>query len=98
VGELSVYLLDGFARDRVEVTVDDRVLREDDVTTQLLLGHAATLATPVQDGPARLEVRVPTRGLAAGLDLNIRGDAHVLVSIEAERLTCQLSEAAPGFL
>jgi hypothetical protein len=98
VGELSVHLLEGFADDRVELTVDGEILSEDAVTTQLLLGLAATLVAEIRDGPAVAEIRVPTRGLSATLALEVRGHTHLLVSIEDGALAYQVSDAAPGYM
>jgi hypothetical protein len=100
MAQLTAHLLDGFEHDRVVLTVDGEVVdTADDVNTLLLLGAAdAKLTATVADGRTSVGVEVPTRGLATTQDLAIRGAVHLLVSIQAGVLSCQVSDVEPGYM
>lgn len=98
--QLKVHLLDGFDHDRVVLTVDGHVVdAADDVTTLLLLGAADTkLTATVRNGRVSVGIEVPTRGLATKHELDVQGDVHLLVSIEAGVVTCVVSGTEPGYM
>jgi hypothetical protein len=99
MAQLLVHVLDEFAEDVVVVEVDGQpVARDDHVTTQLLLGHAATLTADVPAGRARVSVKVPTRALEATISVDLREETHILASIESGALMLRTTERAPGYM
>jgi len=99
MAQLLVHALDAFADDDVVVEVDGRpVARDDHVTTQLLLGHAATLTADVPAGQATVSVKVPTRALEATIGVDLREETHILASVESGALTLRTTESAPGYM
>jgi hypothetical protein len=100
VAQLTAHLLDGFDHDRVVLTVDGQVVdAADDVTTLLLLGAAdSKLTTSVPDGRISVGIDVPTRGLATKREVEAHEDVHLLVSIQAGVLTCEVSGVEPGYM
>jgi hypothetical protein len=99
MGRITAHLLEGFDHDRVALTVDDATQEsKDDVTTSLLVGSAGELSAAREDGKARVRIAVPTRGLEQTHELDLRGDAHLLVSIEHGALSCRVTDDAPGFM
>jgi hypothetical protein len=99
MGRLTAHLLEGFDHDRVALAVDDAIQdSKDDVTTSLLIGSAGELSAVRDDGEAKVRIAVPTRGLEQTHELDLRGDAHLLVSIEHGALSCRVTDAAPGFM
>jgi hypothetical protein len=67
---LSIDLQEGFSGDDVIVRVNgEEVARQSGVRTKQTLGLAHSLAIAVPDGPVRVEVDVPTRGLRGSTDV-----------------------------
>lgn len=82
---LGIDLQEGFANDRVVITLDGReIYREDAVTTKLLLGYAQTLTVDAPEGPARLTVALPDRGLENTVSLPLNADTYVGVSVTSQ--------------
>jgi hypothetical protein len=100
MAQLTAHLLDGFDHDRVVLTLDGQVAdAADDVTTLLLIGAAeATLSAAVADGRATVGLEIQTRGLARAQELDLQGDVHLLVSIQAGSLGWVASDTAPGYM
>lgn len=99
MGQFTAHLLDGFDHDQVVLTVDGQVRGSaDEVTTSLLLGNAGTVRATLPEGKATVEIGVPTRDLAEARELDVRGDVHMLVSIEGGALSCKTADEAPGFI
>jgi hypothetical protein len=100
MAQLTAHLLDGFDHDRVVLTVGGQVAGEaEDVTTLLLIGAAeATLTAAVADGRVTVGIEVPTRGLDRAQELDLEGDVHLLVSIQAGVLGWTAEDTAPGYM
>ena len=61
---LTIDLQDGFSADRVVILVNGReVAARSGVTTKRVIGLAETLSVEVPDGPVRVEIVLPGRGL-----------------------------------
>jgi hypothetical protein len=66
--QMEVAFSDGFAGDTAVIRVDGaEVWRGDDLTTRTQTSHAASAEVEAGDG-ARIEVEVPTQGLAADVE------------------------------
>lgn len=99
MGQITVHLLEGFDGDRVVLTVDGEMLASrDDVTTSPLVGSASSLEAAVPDGTSAVTIDVPTREVTTTRELEVRGDAHLLVSVEGGALSCTVTDRAPGFM
>ena len=88
VSDLRLYLTEGFAGDRVVVSVNGKVVFDrPGITTKKVYGLAEELQ-PVQipgDG-AKVEVSLPERNLATTFDVNLSKGSHVPVAVENGRL------------
>lgn len=99
MGKVAAHLLDGFEGDQVVLKVDGEIRdSKDDATTSLLIGTAGELTGTVEDGGATVRIEVPTRGLAATQEIELHGEAHMLVSIEDGALSCRVTDDPPGFM
>lgn len=79
---LCIALLDGFEGDPVAVKVNGReVFKQDSVKTKHQIGKAASFEVDVKDGPARIEVSLPSKDLAKTINLKVSGDAFLGVSL-----------------
>ena len=66
--QIEVAFSDGFAGDTAVIRVDGaEAWRGDDLTTRTQISHAGSAEVEAADG-ARIEVEVPTQGLAAELE------------------------------
>ena len=66
--QIQVAFSDGFADDTAVIRVDGaEAWRGDDLTTRTQISHAGSAEVEAADG-ARIEVEVPTQGLAAELE------------------------------
>jgi len=93
---LSIDLREGFQGDTVEIEVDGTRLVEEDVRTRVQIGHARSLEIALPRDPCVVEVRVPARGLRAGVEIDSRRTPHLGVDLGADgRL--QLTPSAQPF-
>ena len=100
MASLTIHLLDGFENEAVAVEVDGReVLRQESVTSQLLLGLAGSFDIPLDEpGPASVRVSLPNRGLDAEQVVDVGDAAHLTASVEGGALVLRSMEGPPGFL
>lgn len=95
---IQVYLADGFDNDRVVARVDGReVFAKDGVTTKRLTSLADEFSFEVPDGPVRLDLELPGRGMRTAIDLDPQGGLYVAVSLQGGRLTHYVSQTPLGF-
>jgi hypothetical protein len=79
---LCIALQDGFEGELVVVKVDGKeVFKHDHVKTKHQIGKAASFEVDVKEGPARVEVSLPLKGLAKIIDLKVSGDVFLGVSL-----------------
>ena len=77
--------------------VDGReAFANDDVTTMRLTSLAGEFSFEAE-GPVRLEIALPARGLSTSIELGSADGRYVAVSLEAGRLTHYVSETPLGF-
>ena len=90
---LTIALEDGFVDDRVVVTVDGKVvLDEEHVRTRTQTGLARLVeARTAAAGESRVEVALPARGLTATVRADAARAPNVRVSVEGDRLTATAS-------
>lgn len=70
MASLHIDLQDGFAEDLVIVWVNGiQAFRKEGVTTSLLLGYADSSQTQMPEGPANVEVIVPSRNLSKNISV-----------------------------
>jgi hypothetical protein len=80
---LHIALQDGFTGEPVAISVDGReIYRKDHVRTRTQIGHADTIETTHDDGPARIEIRA--RGTSETITPTIAGDLYLGVSIAGD--------------
>ena len=78
---LKIDLQDGFEREPVTVRVNGKaVLTRSDVRTSPLTGLACSVTVEVAEGPVKVEVELPKRGLERKLDLQVKADTYLGVS------------------
>jgi hypothetical protein len=95
VRTLTIALEDGFVDDRVVVTVDGKVvLDEEHVRTRTQTGLARLVeAKTAAAGDSRIEVALPARGLHTAVRTDARRAPNVRVSIQGGRLAATASPA-----
>jgi hypothetical protein len=97
MGELTVSLEEGFARDRVVIRSDGATAYdESDLTTQTQTGLAG-VARVKAAGQARLEISLPARGLTQVVQLNAAITPYVRVSIVGDRIELISTDQAPYY-
>jgi hypothetical protein len=80
---LHIALQDGFTGEPVAITVDGhQIYSKDQVRTRVQIGHADTVETTHDAGPARIEIRA--RGTSATITPTIAGDLYLAVSIASD--------------
>jgi hypothetical protein len=96
---LHVALQEGFASDRVVITVNGaEAASRPDVTTRNQIGFAEAVEIDVPAGAAQVHVEVPTRGLSESAQVQVEGTTYVGVSIAAGRLNLQPQREAFRYL
>jgi hypothetical protein len=98
VRTLAIALEDGFVDDRVVVTVDGKVvLDEEHVRTRTQTGLARLVKAPAAAaGDSRIEVTLPARRLHATVRTSAGRAPNVRVSVRGDRVVAEAS-AAPLF-
>jgi hypothetical protein len=97
VQTLTIALEDGFVDDRVTVSVDGRVvLDEEHVRTRTQTGLARLVEVPTAAAGSRVEVALPARGLRTAVRADPRHAPNVRVSVRGEELVADAG-AAPLF-
>lgn len=88
---LSVDLHDGFAGERVSVTVGERVILDAPLRTDYAIGRAGGAKVEVPAGTTTVDVRVPARALSLRRAFDVSRDVYLAVSIVGGALTCRES-------
>jgi hypothetical protein len=96
MGEIHVYLENGFDHDRVTVSVGGEEHIEPDVSTRYQVGLASVVELAA-DGTALVRVAVPDRGLSAEAEVDPTATPFVRVSITDGSLQVQPQAAPPMF-
>lgn len=97
---LNVALEEGFTGESVLVLVNGKeAFRENDVRTRMQIGLATSFETDVPTGPARVEVRIPSRNISGSTMQEIRGGTvYVGVSLEQSQLRFRASSEPFGYV
>jgi hypothetical protein len=91
---LHIALQEGFAGDRVSISVDGRqIYSKDAVRTRTQIGLADSVETTHDPGPARIEVHA--RDQAATITETLTGDLFLAVSLSADGQITHRSAAQP---
>jgi hypothetical protein len=95
-GSLTIYLEAGFAADRVQVWVADRlVYDEKGVATDYSIGLADRIETEVGQDPAAVVLAVPSKHLSAKIDVAVSATPHLRVNIVDGEIRYQPLGALP---
>ena len=98
MGEVQVYLENGFDHDRVTVAVGGSEHTEPDVSTRYQVGLGSVVTLEVSDvAPTVVRITVPGRGLTAEADVDPTATPHVRVSITSGSLDVQAQATPPMF-
>lgn len=91
---LTIALEDGFVDDHVTVSVDGRVvLDEEHVRTRTQTGLARLVEVPAAAAGCRVEVALPARGMRATVHADPRQAPHVRVSVRGDELVADAGTA-----
>jgi hypothetical protein len=95
---LGIDLQEGFEGTLVAIRVNgDEVYRKDGVRTRKLLGYADALQVQVPVGPITVEVDLPREGMSSRLELDVRKDLYLGLSIRSGRIEHVVSERPFGY-
>lgn len=98
MGDVHVYLEEGFDHDRVLVVAGGASLEEPDVTTRHQVGLAGVVDLEVPDGgPVAVSVAVPDRDLAAAVTVDAAATPHLRVNVVDGALVVRADGSAPMF-
>lgn len=98
MGDIHVYLENGFDHDRVTVTAGNEQHTEPDVNTRYQLGLASVVELEVPDAaPVVVRVAVPKRRLTAEAKVDAKATPYVRVNINGGSLDLQPQAAPPMF-
>jgi hypothetical protein len=90
---MHIDLREGFEDDEVVIRIGgEEVFRKDGVTTLPQIGRADGIETPGGDGPVRVDVELPKRGVQASFSVPAPG-MHLGISIEDGELMHEISQA-----
>jgi len=90
---LGIDLQDGFEDDTVVMQINgEEVFRKEHVTTNLLLGLAASFETEVEKGPVSVEISVETRDIVETIPLDVSADTYLGVSVVNDRIEQIISD------
>ncbi len=96
---LSISLQDGFQDDLVILRIDGHeVLRQEHVSTKLLLGYAETLVLEVAVGQHQVEILLPQKNLRATIPLHLTAAIYIGVSVAAGKIDYLVSSTPFGFM
>jgi hypothetical protein len=99
MAQLVIALQRGFVDDLVVVRVNDQeVFRKEGVKTKLLLGYADSFEAQAPEGPANVEVILPTRDLAETIVLQLTKVVYLGLSIHDGRIDHRISHEPFGSL
>lgn len=96
---LTVDLQEGFADDLVEIRINDReVFRQAGVSTQLLLGYAASFETPVRQGTVKIEINLPRKNLSKTIVFQVLDRVFLGVSVQGDQIFHTTSPKPFGYM
>jgi hypothetical protein len=91
---LHIALHEGFTGEPVAIAVDGReIYRKDHVRTRPQIGHADSVETTHEAGPARIDVSA--RGTSATITPTIAGDLYLAISIAGDGKIAHRSSTQP---
>lgn len=89
---LQIDLQEGFANDRVAITVNGQVVFDEVVTTNLMHGLAATVEAEVPRGQTRVEVQIAARNLAETIPLDVSGTVYLGIAVRDGAIEHRISD------
>ena len=96
---LHVALQDGFENDTVVVRVNQQqVYSSENVSTDYRISLAASFDVPRPEGPVRVAVELPRRGLSNSIVVELSGTAHIAVSLLEAKIDFKVSDTPFGYL
>jgi hypothetical protein len=99
MGEIHVYLENGFDHDLVTISAGGQEHTESDVSTRYQVGLAALIELPVVEldaaGTAVVRIALPERGLAAETRVDPAATPYVRVNMTNGQLDVHLDAAQP---
>ncbi len=98
MGDVHVYLENGFDHDLVTISAGDEQSTAPEVTTRYQIGLASVVEVAVPTGaPAVLRIELPERGLAVDATVDPIATPHVRVSLTDGSLEVHAQAAPPMF-
>lgn len=91
---LTIDFQEGFAGDTVVLSLNgDEVLRQENITTKMVLGYAGSFESEVETGSVTVEIYVQTKDLRETVILEVSEDTYLGISITDGKIeTIQLDE------
>lgn len=91
---LTIDFQEGFAGDTVVLSLNgDEVLRQENITTKMVLGYAGSFESEVETGSVSIEIYVQTKDLRETVILEVSEDTYLGISITDGKIeTIQLDE------
>lgn len=98
MGNIQVYLENGFEHDRVTVSAGGTKHEKSDVTTRYQIGLASVVELAVPDGvPLAITIAVPDRGLTAETTVDPEVTPYLRVNLADGSLVVQPEAVPPMF-
>ena len=98
LGEIQVYLENGFDHDRVTVSAGNEEHTEPDVSTRYQVGLASVVELDAPAATVIVRIEVPERGLTAEAEVDPTATPYVRVNIADGALDVQPEASMPRFV
>ena len=98
MGQINVYLENGFDHDRVTVSAGNEEHTEPDVSTRYQVGLASVVELDASATTVVVRIEVPERGLTAEAEVDPTATPYVRVNITDGQLDVQPDAAQPRFV
>ena len=99
MGHLHVALQEGFEDEAVVIRVNGKeVFNKQGVRTKLQIGRADAIDVDVEDGPATVEILLPTKTLTKTVQTRVPQEPFLGVSLVAGEITHRVSSTPFGYV
>jgi hypothetical protein len=96
---LKLDLQDGFEGDIVTIKINSKELyHKEGVKTELTLGYADSIEAEVAEGPCRVEVTLPEKGISKSIHLEIMAPVYIGLSVLNGKIVHRLSNTFFAYL
>jgi hypothetical protein len=96
---LHIALQEGFTGEPVIVRIDGKeAYRKEQLKTKLQIGYADSFEVNVEEGPVKVEILVPTKGLSESFEVQVLSPVYVGVSIDQGRISHRISSEPFGYV